>query len=176
MPAIGLLSSFSRGPNPLGSGPIAQGLGETGYNYGPNVRSNTVGPRSNYDRLPVPAANLVSRKVDVIVTDGSTPPAVAAAAYLYLARTITRRAERLVSQLAGEEPVNPRGAQIPQPPLGPPLRARPLGQRRERPRRPLAPRRQPPTSELSFFRSHLSRIRVTAKVNRAGYFNIFQLF
>jgi putative ABC transport system substrate-binding protein len=37
MPVIGLLSSFSREPNPLGSGSLSQGLGETGYVYGKNV-------------------------------------------------------------------------------------------------------------------------------------------
>jgi len=31
MPVIGLLSSFSRQRSPLGSGPVAQGLRETGY-------------------------------------------------------------------------------------------------------------------------------------------------
>jgi putative ABC transport system substrate-binding protein len=78
MPVIGLLSSFSRGPNPLGSGPLAQGLGETGYVYGQNVAIEYRWAESNYDRLPALAADLVNRKVDVIVTDGGTPPAVAA--------------------------------------------------------------------------------------------------
>ena len=36
-----------------------------------------------------------------------------------------------------------RGAQIPEPPLRPPLRPRPPGQRQRRARRPLGPRRQP---------------------------------
>ena len=35
------------------------------------------------------------------------PGGTAAAAYLHLARTITRRAERLVSELAAAEPINP---------------------------------------------------------------------
>src|SRR5208283_4327050 len=35
------------------------------------------------------------------------PGGTAAAAHLHLARTVTRRAERLVSELAGTEPVNP---------------------------------------------------------------------
>jgi putative ABC transport system substrate-binding protein len=78
MPVIGLLSSFSRSQNPLFSGPLAQGLGETGYVYGQNVAIEYRWAESNYDRLPALAADLVSRKVDVIVTDGGTPPAVAA--------------------------------------------------------------------------------------------------
>ena len=35
------------------------------------------------------------------------PGGTTAAAHLHLARTVTRRAERLVSELAGAEPVNP---------------------------------------------------------------------
>jgi putative ABC transport system substrate-binding protein len=78
IPVIGLLSSFSRGPNPLGSGPLAQGLSETGYVYGQNVAIEYRWADSNYDRLPALAADLVSRKVDVIVTQGGTPVALAA--------------------------------------------------------------------------------------------------
>ena len=43
------------------------------------------------------------RPLDSFILPGGTP----AAAYLHLARTITRRAERLVSELAGTEVVNP---------------------------------------------------------------------
>jgi putative tryptophan/tyrosine transport system substrate-binding protein len=75
---IGLLSSFSRQPNPLGSGPVAQGLSETGYVNGQNVAIEYRWAETNYDRLPALAADLVSRKVDVIVTTGGTPPALAA--------------------------------------------------------------------------------------------------
>jgi putative ABC transport system substrate-binding protein len=77
-PVIGLLSSFSRGPNPLGSGPVAQGLSETGYVYGQSVAIEYRWAETHYDRLPVLAADLVSRKVDVIVTVGGTPVALAA--------------------------------------------------------------------------------------------------
>ncbi len=80
MPVVGFLSSFSRGPNPLGRGPMAKGLGETGYVYGQNVAIEYRWAESNYDRLPAMAADLVSRKVDVIVTQGGTPAAVAAKA------------------------------------------------------------------------------------------------
>ena len=37
------------------------------------------------------------------ILPGGTP----LAAHLHLARTVTRRAERLVTELAGQEPVNP---------------------------------------------------------------------
>jgi putative ABC transport system substrate-binding protein len=78
MPVIGFLSSFSRQPNSLGSGPVAQGLSETGYVYGQNVAIEYGWAEGHYDRLPGLAADLVSRKVDVIVTNGGTPPALAA--------------------------------------------------------------------------------------------------
>jgi putative ABC transport system substrate-binding protein len=78
MPLVGLLSSFSRQPNPLGTGPVAQGLSETGYVYGQNVAIEYRWAESNYDRLPALAADLVSRKVDLIVMSGGTPPALAA--------------------------------------------------------------------------------------------------
>ena len=78
MPVVGLLSSFSRQPNPLGSGPLTQGLGDTGYIYGRNVAIEYRWAESNYDRLPKLAADLVNREVDVIVTIGGTPPALAA--------------------------------------------------------------------------------------------------
>ena len=78
MAVVGLLSSFSRGPNPLGSGPLAKGLSETGFVYGQNVAIEYRWAESNYDRLPGLSADLVSRKVDVIVTQGGTPPALAA--------------------------------------------------------------------------------------------------
>lgn len=51
----------------------------------------------------IDAMNAALRPLDLFVLPGGT----AAAAYLHLARTVTRRAERLVSELAGSERVNP---------------------------------------------------------------------
>ena len=51
----------------------------------------------------IDAMNVTLRPVDSFILPGGTP----AAAQLHLARTITRRAERLVSELAGSEPINP---------------------------------------------------------------------
>ena len=51
----------------------------------------------------IDAMNVTLRPVDSFILPGGTP----AAAHLHLARTITRRAERLVSELAGSEPINP---------------------------------------------------------------------
>jgi putative ABC transport system substrate-binding protein len=78
MPVVGFLSSFSPGPGPLGTGPYAQGLSATGYVYGQNVAIEYRWAEGNDDRLPALAADLVSRKVDVIITEGGTPPALAA--------------------------------------------------------------------------------------------------
>jgi cob(I)alamin adenosyltransferase len=51
----------------------------------------------------IDAMNAALQPLDSFILPGGTP----AAAYLHLARTIVRRAERLVSELASREPVNP---------------------------------------------------------------------
>jgi cob(I)alamin adenosyltransferase len=51
----------------------------------------------------IDAMNAALRPLDSFILPGGTP----AAAFLHLARTVTRRAERLVSELASSEPVNP---------------------------------------------------------------------
>jgi cob(I)alamin adenosyltransferase len=51
----------------------------------------------------IDAMNAALRPLDSFILPGGS----AAAAYLHLARTVTRRAERLVSELAQTEPVNP---------------------------------------------------------------------
>jgi cob(I)alamin adenosyltransferase len=60
---------------------------------------------SQVERLEheIDAMNASLRPLDSFVLPGGTP----AAAYLHLARTIARRAERLTSALAQAEPVNP---------------------------------------------------------------------
>src|SRR5215469_3962769 len=50
----------------------------------------------------IDAMNAMLRPLDSFILPGGTP----AAAYLHLARTTTRRAERLVGQLARSEPLN----------------------------------------------------------------------
>jgi cob(I)alamin adenosyltransferase len=51
----------------------------------------------------IDAMNVALRPLDSFILPGGT----SAAAHLHLARTVTRRAERLVSELARTEPVNP---------------------------------------------------------------------
>ena len=60
---------------------------------------------SQVERLEheIDAMNATLRPLDSFILPGGTP----AASYLHLARTVTRRAERLVCALAGEEQVNP---------------------------------------------------------------------
>ena len=80
MPVIGFLISFSPPPNPgdLGRGPVPQALKETGYVEAQNMAIERRWAENHYDRLPALAAELVSRKVDLIVAINGTPPALAA--------------------------------------------------------------------------------------------------
>jgi putative tryptophan/tyrosine transport system substrate-binding protein len=77
MPVIGILNSFSPPPNQT-RWPVSQGLTETGYVAGQNVVFELRSAENHYDRLPALASDLVNRKVDVIVTIGGTPAAMAA--------------------------------------------------------------------------------------------------
>jgi putative tryptophan/tyrosine transport system substrate-binding protein len=73
MPVVGVLSIFSRFPLLL-----ADGLREAGYIAGQDVTFEYRFAEGHYDLLPALAADLVSRNVDVIVTIGGTPAALAA--------------------------------------------------------------------------------------------------
>ena len=80
MTIIGWLFHFSPPANlgDLVGGPIHEGLSETGFVERQNMVSEYRWAEFHYDRLPALAADLVSRKLDLIITNGGAPPALAA--------------------------------------------------------------------------------------------------
>ncbi|HEY8873772.1 MAG TPA: ABC transporter substrate-binding protein [Stellaceae bacterium] len=78
MPVIGFLNSLSPGPYAPFVAAFLQGLSETGYVEGQNLAIEYRWAEGHYDRLPGMAADLAGRKVEVIVTTGGTPAALAA--------------------------------------------------------------------------------------------------
>jgi len=76
-PVIGWLTGTSFGPNPT-AGPIHQGLSDVGYIEGQNLAAEYRAADGDYDRLPALAADLVSRKVDLIIAIGGPGPVLAA--------------------------------------------------------------------------------------------------
>jgi putative ABC transport system substrate-binding protein len=79
-PVIGVLgASTSDLPQMLANlGAFREGLGETGYFVDHNLAIEYRWAEGHYDQLPALAADLVGRKVDLIVTAGGTAPALAA--------------------------------------------------------------------------------------------------
>jgi len=78
MPVIGFLSSVSPGPLAGFVSAFRQGLSEAGYVEGQNLAIEYSWAEGRYDRLPALAAELVDRKIDMIVTTGGTVSARAA--------------------------------------------------------------------------------------------------
>src|SRR5437867_2440953 len=76
MPVIGYLGSLSPGSRAPYVAAFHQGLMDTGYVEGHDVAIEYRWAEGHFDRLPGLAADLVGRKVDVIVAGG---PAVSAA-------------------------------------------------------------------------------------------------
>jgi len=80
MPLVGILNLTwpPRNLGDVGRGPFAQGLNQAGFVEGRKVVIERRWGEGHYDRLPVLAADLVARKVDVIVALNGTPSALAA--------------------------------------------------------------------------------------------------
>ena len=77
MPVIGVLSTGSPSASSGQMGAFRQGLSEAGYVEGQNLVIEYRWAEGNYDRLPALAADLVGRKVDLIMA--SSPPSALAA-------------------------------------------------------------------------------------------------
>ncbi len=77
MPVIGFLGSTSPSPSGPFMDAFRQGLREAGYVEGQNVAIEYRWAEGHYDRLPALAADLVGRKVDLIMA--ANPPAALAA-------------------------------------------------------------------------------------------------
>jgi putative tryptophan/tyrosine transport system substrate-binding protein len=75
MPVVGILGAGS--PAPLFTVALAQGLKQSGYVEGQNVRIEYRWAAGVYDRLPGMAADLVKMRVDVIATFGTAAARVA---------------------------------------------------------------------------------------------------
>jgi putative tryptophan/tyrosine transport system substrate-binding protein len=80
MPVIGYLGAGSPGPSAPFVAAFRQGLGGSGYVEGQNVAIEYRYAEGRDDRLPTLAADLVGRKVDVIVATGGPAPRAAKAA------------------------------------------------------------------------------------------------
>src|SRR5262247_2719270 len=78
MPVVGFLGAPSSAPYARYVAAVHQGLKEVGYIEGQNVRFEYRWAEGHYDRLPVLAADLVSRQVATIVPIGGAPATVAA--------------------------------------------------------------------------------------------------
>jgi putative ABC transport system substrate-binding protein len=77
MPVIGILSPTSPSPFEPFMRAFRRGLGEAGYVEGQNLAIENRWADGHYDRLPALAADLVGRKVDLIMAN--SPPAALAA-------------------------------------------------------------------------------------------------
>jgi putative ABC transport system substrate-binding protein len=80
MPVVGFLASASPGPFAPFVAAFRQGLNETGYVDGQNATIEYRWAGGSFDRLPTLAADLVGRKVDVMIASGGPSALVAKSA------------------------------------------------------------------------------------------------
>ena len=104
MPVIGMLGGGSSGAFALFVAAFDEGLSETGYVEGQNIAIEHRCAEGNYDRLPTMAADLVGRKVDVIIAMGGTPSALAA-----------KKSQLQRSRSYSSSPTRPRPSRFPGP-------------------------------------------------------------
>ena len=74
IPVIGYLSARSPDNSADIVAAFRQGLNEAGFTDGQNVRIESRFADGNFDRLPGLAADLVARKVSILVAAGGTSP------------------------------------------------------------------------------------------------------
>jgi putative ABC transport system substrate-binding protein len=77
IPVIGYLNGTTPEANAAPLAAFRQGLGETGWIEGQNLKIEYRWAEFHYDRLPALAADLVGRKVDVIAACGTAGEALA---------------------------------------------------------------------------------------------------
>jgi putative ABC transport system substrate-binding protein len=80
MPVIGYLHSASAAPFAHLVAVFREALSDSGFVEGRNVAIEYRWAEGQYDRLPALAAELVSRRISLLVTGGGDPPALAAQA------------------------------------------------------------------------------------------------
>jgi putative tryptophan/tyrosine transport system substrate-binding protein len=78
MPVVGILGNSTAESHATRLPAFMQGLKETGFSEGQNVAIESCWANNEYDRLPDMAADLVRRRVSLIVTLGTNLPARAA--------------------------------------------------------------------------------------------------
>jgi putative tryptophan/tyrosine transport system substrate-binding protein len=104
MPVIGYLGSGSPGTSAPFVAAFHRGLGESGYVEGRNVAIEYRYAEGRNDRLPALAADLVARKVDVIVATGGSAPRAAKAASQTIPIVFTIGGDPIAAGLVSNSP------------------------------------------------------------------------